>query len=126
MRWVLAGVLLVGMTACGTANGGELEGRCGNLTFEATGSLGQGPDDVHATIFDGTQQQELVGLSPTALNTSHCAVAGGTEVTMSVETLSANGWAECRISFDGHSVSDRAEGDHAVAKCSATLVPERR
>jgi hypothetical protein len=126
MRWVLTGMLLVALAGCAPQNGGELaSSRCADLVFEATGSLGQGVDDVQATVFDGTQEQQLVGLSPTSLNTSHCPVAGGTEVRMSVETLSANGWAECRITFAGRSVTNRAEGDHAVAECTATLVPGR-
>jgi hypothetical protein len=124
MRWaavvLVAPLLLVGCAPQGT---GELSGsRCADLVFEATGSLGQGVDDVQATLFDGTSEQQLVGLSPTSYTTSHCPTAEGTEVTMSVETLSANGWAECRIEFAGRSVTNRAEGDHAVAECTATLV----
>jgi len=113
------------LAGCGLQNGGTIEGGCADLVYEATGSTGDGVDDVQATIHNstGAADEHLLGISPIRLETAACG--DDVEVSMTVESLSSDGWAGCRITWDGESVSDRAEGDHAVAECSVTLIANR-
>lgn len=124
--------LLLGLAGCNAAGPGPkstgvlTSNTPAQLVLEATGSHGDGADDVRVVIAasavtDAVDETTIVPWKQVAPDT----VASNTTVRMSVTSLSASGNAGCAISWGHQSVTASASGDHAVATCVATLNPKK-
>ena len=124
--------LLIGLVGCSAAAPGPkttgvlTSNTPAQLVLEATGSHGDGADDVRVVVAasDVTNAVDETTIVPWKQVTPD-AVASDTTIRMSVTSLSGSGTAGCAISWGNQSVTASASGSHAVATCVATLNPKK-
>ncbi|MGW8431079.1 hypothetical protein ACWGJ9_08145 [Curtobacterium citreum] len=122
-----AGLLLVAFTGCASSGEGTITGTGDSkgVQYIAGGSTGDGADDVEVTVdhsaVDGIEPETTRSIVPWRTGGSAYGFEEPKTVTMTVKSLTKDGWASCEIRWSGQSVTKKVSGEYAVAECAATL-----
>ena len=92
------------------------------LSYRASGSTGDGADDARITVKATKTDPEATEAYDTLVPWTRTSTGNdGDTVSMTVESLSTDGKAECQIFYKDIIIRNVATGDHAIAKCEGVL-----
>jgi len=92
------------------------------LSYRASGTVGDGPDDALISIKSTTSDPTETVDSPTILPWTRTSVGNdGDKVSMTVESLSSDGTVQCQIFYKNLIIINEASGDHVTVTCEGEL-----